>query len=88
MTAVAAFLTVVKTGPLTTVQDAGRFGLAALGIGRSGACDRAAYRLICRGFCQGGRAKRRPDGFSGAASPGRIRLTSWRACRFATARSD
>jgi biotin-dependent carboxylase-like uncharacterized protein len=41
-------LTVVATGPLTTVQDAGRLGQAALGIGRSGACDRAAYRLANR----------------------------------------
>lgn len=42
------FLTVVQTGPLTTVQDAGRFGQGALGVGRSGACDRAAYRLANR----------------------------------------
>lgn len=48
MTAPAACLTVVETGPLTTVQDAGRFGQGALGIGRSGACDRAAYRLANR----------------------------------------
>lgn len=48
MTASAGFLTVVETGPLTTVQDAGRFGQGALGIGRSGACDRAAYRLANR----------------------------------------
>jgi len=48
MTAAAASLTVVETGPLTTVQDAGRFGQGALGIGRSGACDRAAYRLANR----------------------------------------
>lgn len=48
MTAPAASLTVVETGPLTTVQDAGRFGQGALGIGRSGACDRAAYRLANR----------------------------------------
>ena len=48
MTASAEFLTVVETGPLTTVQDAGRFGQGALGIGRSGACDRAAYRLANR----------------------------------------
>ena len=43
-----ASLTVIETGPLTTVQDAGRFGQAALGIGRSGACDRASYRLANR----------------------------------------
>jgi biotin-dependent carboxylase-like uncharacterized protein len=48
MTSVDASLTVIETGPLTTVQDAGRFGQAALGIGRSGACDRAAYRLANR----------------------------------------
>jgi biotin-dependent carboxylase-like uncharacterized protein len=44
----AASLMVLKTGPLTTIQDAGRFGQAALGIGRSGACDRAASRLANR----------------------------------------
>ncbi|GAA1595789.1 biotin-dependent carboxyltransferase family protein [Kribbella sancticallisti] len=37
-----------ETGPLTTVQDAGRIGQAALGIGRSGACDRGSYRLANR----------------------------------------
>jgi biotin-dependent carboxylase-like uncharacterized protein len=41
-------LTVLECGPLTTVQDAGRVGQAALGIGRSGACDRASYRLANR----------------------------------------
>ncbi|MVA76576.1 5-oxoprolinase/urea amidolyase family protein [Auraticoccus sp. F435] len=41
-------LTVVEPGPLTTVQDAGRPGQGALGIGRSGACDRAAHRLANR----------------------------------------
>jgi biotin-dependent carboxylase-like uncharacterized protein len=48
MTVAAPFMTVVQTGPLTTVQDAGRFGQGALGIGRSGACDRTAYRLANR----------------------------------------
>ncbi|WP_110180406.1 biotin-dependent carboxyltransferase family protein [Nocardioides solisilvae] len=38
-------LRVVEPGPLTTVQDFGRPGRAALGIGRSGACDRGAHRL-------------------------------------------
>nr|WP_231747773.1 biotin-dependent carboxyltransferase family protein [Auraticoccus cholistanensis] len=33
---------------MTTVQDAGRPGQGALGIGRSGACDRAAHRLANR----------------------------------------
>jgi len=41
-------LTVLSPGPLTTVQDAGRPGQGALGIGRSGACDRAAARLANR----------------------------------------
>lgn len=40
-----ARLTVTAPGPLTTVQDFGRIGQAALGIGRSGACDRGAHRL-------------------------------------------
>jgi biotin-dependent carboxylase-like uncharacterized protein len=41
-------LTVLAPGPLTTVQDGGRPGQGALGIGRSGACDRAAARLANR----------------------------------------
>jgi biotin-dependent carboxylase-like uncharacterized protein len=41
-------LTVVATGPLTTVQDTGRPGQGALGIGRSGACDRASAALANR----------------------------------------
>jgi biotin-dependent carboxylase-like uncharacterized protein len=41
-------VTVLATGALTTLQDAGRPGQAALGIGRSGACDRASYRLANR----------------------------------------
>jgi biotin-dependent carboxylase-like uncharacterized protein len=41
-------VTVLDPGPLTTVQDDGRPGQAALGIGRSGACDRASYRLANR----------------------------------------
>jgi biotin-dependent carboxylase-like uncharacterized protein len=45
---VSATLTVLATGPLTTVQDAGRPGQGALGIGRSGACDRSAARLANR----------------------------------------
>lgn len=36
---------VLEPGALTTVQDFGRPGQAALGIGRSGACDRGAHRL-------------------------------------------
>jgi len=38
-------LEVVAPGPLTTVQDGGRRGLAALGVSPSGACDRRSFRL-------------------------------------------
>lgn len=41
-------LDVLATGPLTTVQDLGRPGLAALGVGQSGAADTAALRLANR----------------------------------------
>jgi biotin-dependent carboxylase-like uncharacterized protein len=41
-------LTVRATGPLTTVQDLGRPGQGALGVGPSGACDRAAAALANR----------------------------------------
>jgi biotin-dependent carboxylase-like uncharacterized protein len=37
-------LEVVRPGPLTTVQDAGRRGVAALGVPRAGALDQPAYR--------------------------------------------
>ena len=46
--AVTRALEVVRPGPLTTVQDAGRPGQAALGVGRSGACDRRALALANR----------------------------------------
>jgi biotin-dependent carboxylase-like uncharacterized protein len=39
---------VVSPGPLTTVQDLGRPGHAALGVGRSGAADRASLRRANR----------------------------------------
>ena len=45
-------LEVVATGPLTLVQDLGRPGLAALGVGRSGAADRDAFRLGARLLAQ------------------------------------
>ncbi|HEX2419439.1 MAG TPA: biotin-dependent carboxyltransferase family protein, partial [Micromonosporaceae bacterium] len=41
-------LQVVRAGPLTTVQDLGRPGLAHLGIPRSGALDRPALQLANR----------------------------------------
>lgn len=41
-------VTIVASGPLTTVQDEGRPGQAWLGVTRSGACDRASSRLANR----------------------------------------
>ena len=41
-------MTVLATGPLTTVQDSGRPGMASLGVGRSGVCDRVSYSLANR----------------------------------------
>ncbi len=41
-------IVVERTGPLATVQDLGRPGLAHLGVGRSGAVDRPALRLANR----------------------------------------
>lgn len=41
-------VTVLATGPLTTLQDAGRPGHAHLGVARSGACDLTSYRLANR----------------------------------------
>jgi biotin-dependent carboxylase-like uncharacterized protein len=41
-------VSVLSVGAITTIQDGGRVGQAALGIGRSGACDRASYRLANR----------------------------------------
>jgi len=45
---VARTLTVTDSGPLTTVQDAGRPGLAHLGVPRSGWLDAPAARLANR----------------------------------------
>ena len=39
---------ILAPGAYTTVQDLGRAGLAALGVPRSGAFDRAALRLANR----------------------------------------
>lgn len=41
-------LTVLSPGPLTLVEDRGRPGLAAIGVGRSGAADRGAAALANR----------------------------------------
>ncbi len=48
----SASLEVVATGPLALVQDLGRPGRAHLGVGRSGAADRAAFRLGARLLAQ------------------------------------
>src|SRR5215218_826001 len=45
-------LEVLAAGPLTLVQDLGRVGLAAVGVGRSGAADRGAFRLGARLLAQ------------------------------------
>ncbi|QMU77520.1 biotin-dependent carboxyltransferase family protein [Streptacidiphilus sp. PB12-B1b] len=39
---------VLRSGPLTTVQDGGRTGVAALGVPRAGALDRPAHALANR----------------------------------------
>ncbi|GAB3569615.1 biotin-dependent carboxyltransferase family protein [Amycolatopsis endophytica] len=44
----AATLEVVDSGPLSTVQDLGRPGYAAIGVTESGAADRASLRLANR----------------------------------------
>jgi len=43
---------VLKTGPLTLIQDLGRSGLASMGVGPSGAADRGAFRLGARLLAQ------------------------------------
>jgi biotin-dependent carboxylase-like uncharacterized protein len=45
---VSPALEVLATGAQVLVEDAGRPGLAAAGVGRSGAADRAAHRLGAR----------------------------------------
>ncbi|MGP4015922.1 biotin-dependent carboxyltransferase family protein [Saccharopolyspora sp. 5N708] len=42
------FLEVLATGPLSTIQDLGRPGLADIGVGPSGAADGGAFRLANR----------------------------------------
>jgi biotin-dependent carboxylase-like uncharacterized protein len=45
-------LEVLAAGPLTLVQDLGRVGFAGVGVGRSGAADRGAFRLGARLLAQ------------------------------------
>ena len=44
----SAAIEVLGPGPLTTIQDLGRAGLAAVGVGASGAADRGSLRLANR----------------------------------------
>lgn len=46
-------LEVLATGPLALIQDLGRPGLAAMGVGRSGAADRGSFQLGARLLAQG-----------------------------------
>ncbi|MEV0701367.1 biotin-dependent carboxyltransferase family protein [Saccharopolyspora sp. NPDC050389] len=41
-------LEILATGPLATIQDLGRPGLAGIGVGRSGAADGGSFRLANR----------------------------------------
>src|SRR5687767_15387598 len=50
--AMSRALQVLASGPLTLIQDLGRPGLAALGVGRSGAAVRGAFRLGARLLAQ------------------------------------
>jgi biotin-dependent carboxylase-like uncharacterized protein len=43
---------VLKTGPLTLIQDLGRSGLASMGVGPSGAADRGSFKLGARLLAQ------------------------------------
>ena len=52
MIAASRALEVLDTGLLTLVQDLGRTGLASVGVGRSGAADRGAFRLGARLLAQ------------------------------------
>jgi biotin-dependent carboxylase-like uncharacterized protein len=45
-------LEVLATGPLALIQDLGRPGLAAMGVGRSGAADRRSFQLGARLLAQ------------------------------------
>lgn len=44
----ARFIEILKTGPLALVEDLGRPGYGAVGVGVSGAADRTAHRLANR----------------------------------------
>ncbi|MGK2243411.1 MAG: allophanate hydrolase subunit 2 [Rhodococcus sp. (in: high G+C Gram-positive bacteria)] len=80
-----AWLEVVRTGPLATVQDRGRRGYGALGVGRSGAVDMishdSANRLVGNTFraatievTAGGFAMRAVGSMTVAATGARVPL--------------
>lgn len=80
-----AWLEVVRTGPLATVQDRGRRGYGALGVGRSGAVDMishdSANRLVGNTFraatievTTGGFAMRAVGSMTVAATGARVPL--------------
>jgi biotin-dependent carboxylase-like uncharacterized protein len=48
MSAPGPALEVLASGPLALIQDSGRPGLAAMGVGRSGAADRGSFQLGAR----------------------------------------
>ncbi|MFC8720182.1 biotin-dependent carboxyltransferase family protein [Kitasatospora sp. NPDC057198] len=73
---------VVRAGYGATVQDLGRPGLAALGVGRSGAADRGALRLA-------NRLVGNPEGAAGLEMPlGGVELEFGRAATCALAGAD
>ncbi|MFB7949765.1 biotin-dependent carboxyltransferase family protein [Kitasatospora phosalacinea] len=77
-----AVLLVVRAGYGATVQDLGRPGLAALGVGRSGAADRGALRLA-------NRLVGNPEGAAGLEMPlGGVELEFSRAATCALAGAD
>ncbi|WP_370447546.1 biotin-dependent carboxyltransferase family protein [Kitasatospora sp. SolWspMP-SS2h] len=73
---------VVRAGYGATVQDLGRPGLAALGVGRSGAADRGALRLA-------NRLVGNPEGAAGLEMPlGGVELEFGRTATCALAGAD
>ena len=75
-------LEVLATGPLLLIVDEGRPGYAALGVGRSGAADRAACRL-------GGRLVGNPPGHAALeVTFGGLRLRARTACLIALTGAD
>jgi len=52
MTVATHALEVLATGPLALIEDLGRPGLAAMGVGRSGAADRRSFQLGARLLAQ------------------------------------